>query len=238
MQIDEFVELAKRRRDIHRFKPDPVPNEYIEKMLEAARFAMSGANGQPWEFIVVKNEETKNRIAEAMAEQGKLIAALEASRVKEMRHGAYGDAQDTPSGSELNMAPVFIVICADPRVAQASQLGRLCDRRWVIDENMATTTQIIHLAAAACGLGSRWVTVPQFAEDLLKPILGIPPIIRIFSIAAIGYLAYEPKLAYRRELHEIVHFEKYDMSKYRSHEQVQEFIRHLRQLSLRKHPRQ
>ena len=219
MQIDEFVELAKRRRDIHRFKPDPVPNEYIEKMLEAARFAMSGANGQPWEFIVVKNEETKNRIAEAMAEQGKLIAALEASRVKEMRHGAYGDAQDTPSGSELNMAPVFIVICADPRVAQASQLGRLCDRRWVIDENMATTT-------------------PQFAEDLLKPILGIPPIIRIFSIAAIGYLAYEPKLAYRRELHEIVHFEKYDMSKYRSHEQVQEFIRHLRQLSLRKHPRQ
>lgn len=238
MQIDEFVELTKKRRSIRRFKPDPVPDEYIEKILEAARFAMSGANGQPWEFIVVKDPETKNRLVEAMAEQRKLVAALEASRVKEMRHGAYRDAPNIPSPSGLSMAPVFIVTCADPRVAQASQLGRLCDRRWVIDENMANTTQIIHLAAAACGLASRWVTVPQLSEELIKPILGLPPIIRIFNIAVIGYPAYDPGLTYRRELREIVHYEKYDMSKCRSHEQVQEFIRHLRELSWQRYPRQ
>ena len=117
-----------------------------------------------------------------------------------------------------------------PKLAQTSQLSHLCDRRWVIDENMATVTQVIHLAAAVCGLGSRWVTVPQLAEELMKPMLGISPIIRIFSIAVIGYRAYEPKLVYRRELQEIVHSERYDMSKYRSHERVREFVHYLRRL--------
>jgi len=68
MQIDEFLELTKKRRTIRRFKPDPVPDECIEKMLEAARFAQSGGNAQPWEFIVVKDKETKNRIVELVAE--------------------------------------------------------------------------------------------------------------------------------------------------------------------------
>jgi nitroreductase len=48
MNIEQFLELAKKRRSIRRFKPDPVPDEIIQKILEAARWAMSGANGQPW----------------------------------------------------------------------------------------------------------------------------------------------------------------------------------------------
>ncbi|MBI4334686.1 MAG: nitroreductase family protein [Chloroflexi bacterium] len=47
MEIDAFLDLVRRRRSIRRFKPDPVPEEYIEKILEAGRWAMSGANGQP-----------------------------------------------------------------------------------------------------------------------------------------------------------------------------------------------
>ncbi len=234
MQIDEFVELARKRRSIRRFKPDPVPDEYIEKILEAARWAMSGSNGQPWEFIVVRDEETKNRIAETMVERGKLTTAMEGSRVKEMRHVASSYTQTSASGTEFGSAPVLIVVCADPRTAQVSQLGRLCDRRWVIDENIATASQIIHLAAVACGLGSRWITIAQWTEEVIKPILGIPPIIKIFNIAAIGYPAHEPKLAYRRELREIVHYDRYDMSKHRSHEQVQDFVRYLRELSLQR----
>ena len=53
MNIKDFLELAKKRRSIRHFKPDPVTEEFIEQILEAARWAMSGANGQPWEFIVV-----------------------------------------------------------------------------------------------------------------------------------------------------------------------------------------
>ena len=64
MQIDEFLDLARKRRSIRKFKPAPVPDEYIEKIIEAGRWAMSGANGQPWEFIVVKDKETIKKIVE------------------------------------------------------------------------------------------------------------------------------------------------------------------------------
>ena len=64
MEIDEFLELVTKRRSTRRFSPDPVPDEFIEKMIEAARWAQSGANGQPWEFIVVKDKAIKDQIVD------------------------------------------------------------------------------------------------------------------------------------------------------------------------------
>ena len=64
MKIDELLDLLRTRRSTRKFKPDPIPDEYIEKIIEAARWAPSGANGQPWEFIVIKDQQTKTRIAE------------------------------------------------------------------------------------------------------------------------------------------------------------------------------
>ena len=69
MQFDEFVKLVRRRRSVRKFKPDPIPEEYIKEVLEAARWAMSGANGQPWEFIVVKDQATKDKMAEQYEEE-------------------------------------------------------------------------------------------------------------------------------------------------------------------------
>ncbi len=228
MNIKEFLELAKKRRSIRRFKPDPVSDEYIDQILEAARWAMSGANGQPWEFIVVKDKKIKEKLSEAGSEAEKQVAALESSRTPEMRQPWYRDLPRIVPRSRFSEAPAIIMICGDPRTAQASVLNRVSDRRWVVDENMAAATQVIHLAAAACGLGSQWATVDRYFEELIKPILGVPPILRIFSMVPLGYPAYESKPPNRRELDEIIHYDKYDMKKYRSHETVQEFIRALR----------
>jgi 5,6-dimethylbenzimidazole synthase len=236
MKIDEFLELARRRRSIRRFKPDPIPDEYIERILEAARWAMSGANGQPWEFIVVRDKEIKRKLAEAGGESEKAVAALESSRIPEMRQPWYRDLPHTIPKSRFSDAPVILVVCGDPRTTQATALNRLCDRRWVLDENIANTTMMIHLAAAACGLGSQWVTVDRFYEELMKPILAVPPIMRIYNLVPVGFPDYKPTVPYRRELREIVHHEQYDMSKYRSHEAIQEFIRNLREKSKPSYP--
>ncbi|MBI2849321.1 MAG: nitroreductase family protein [Chloroflexi bacterium] len=236
MQIDEFLELVRRRRSIRRFKPDPIPDESLEKILEAGRWAMSGANGQPWEFVVVRDRDTKKRIAEALHEEAKLAAAIEASRVVEMRQPQFRDLAEGLRQHSWTDAPVVVLLCADPRTAQASVLSRLFDDRWVVTENMSNVAQIIHLAAAACGLGSQWVTVARLPEEIIKPILGIPPILRIFSLIPIGYPAYKPAPAYRRELQEITHRGGYDMSKFRSHEDVQSFILGLREHSKTGYP--
>jgi len=236
MHIDQFLELARARRSIRQFKPDAVADEHIGKILEAARWAMSGANGQPWEFIVVKDKKIMRKLFEAGSESEKQTAALETSRTNEMRQPWYRNLPDSIPPSRFSPAPVIIAVLGDPRTAQASVLNRLCDRRWVVDENIAATTQIIHLAVAACGLSSQWVTVDRYFEELMRPILRVPPILRIFSLVPIGYPAMEPKKPYRRDLEEIVHYNTYDMTKYRSHEAVQEFIINLRQHSKRAYP--
>ena len=58
MTYDEFLALVKARHTCRGFKAEPIPDDAIEKILEAARWAMSGANSQPWEFVVVRKPET------------------------------------------------------------------------------------------------------------------------------------------------------------------------------------
>ena len=65
MKYENFLELLKYRRSIRKFRPDPIPDEYVTRILDAAHYAMSGANSQPWEFIVVKHPEVKEGIYQA-----------------------------------------------------------------------------------------------------------------------------------------------------------------------------
>ena len=64
MDYDSLLELVKERRSIRRFKPDPIPDNFIDKIIEVARHAPSGFNMQPWEFVVVKKPELREKIVE------------------------------------------------------------------------------------------------------------------------------------------------------------------------------
>ncbi len=233
MNIDEFLELVRKRRTIRRFSPDPIPDGCIEKIIEASRWAQSGANAQPWEFIVVKDKQTIHKIADIYAEQQKQTWIIERTRIRELRHRAHIDGPPVgPPG--LRDAPVLIIICGDPRAVQATVLiTHFLHNEGGPDahflKNIANATQILTLAAAACGLSSQWVSVNTVTEARLKPLLDVPHEIAIHTIVPIGYPAYEPAPAYRRELKEIVHFEKYDRSKFRSGEDIYEFLLALRQ---------
>jgi nitroreductase len=68
MKYDDLMDLFKNRRSLRKFKADPVPDEYVDKIIEAARFAPSGFNTQPWEFVVIKNRGLKNKIVQAIDE--------------------------------------------------------------------------------------------------------------------------------------------------------------------------
>ncbi len=232
MQSNDFFEVVRRRRSIRRFKPDPVPDEYIKKILEAARWAQSGANAQPWEFIVVKDKETKYKIADFILEHLKRVWDIEKTRVKELRHPQMLEAPSRPPA--FKDAPVFIIVCGDPRTFQATVLAS----NFMPSEGgsmghflkgMGNTTQIMHLAAAALGLGSQWVSINVTTEVHLKALLDVPEELTIPTIVPIGYPAYEPVPPYRRDFEEIIHFEKYDRSKYRSGDDIYNYIKNLRQ---------
>ena len=230
MQIDKFLELVRNRRSIRRFKPAPFPDEYVEKILEAGRWAMSGANAQPWEFIVIKDRETKTKIVDAWFEPRREAYTIEQTRIEELRHPQLLHFPVSPGFKD---APVLIVVTGDNRTYQATVLSTNFIRietgpASIYLKNIANACQNMHLAAAALGLGSQWISVDHVWESSLKAILDVPAVLDIHAIVAIGYPAYEPAPPYRRELEEIVHFEKYDRSKYRSGEDIIRFLYDLR----------
>ena len=55
--MDSFWDVVKNRRSVRKFKPDPVPDEHIHKILDAARMAPTSGNQQPWKFLVIKEKE-------------------------------------------------------------------------------------------------------------------------------------------------------------------------------------
>jgi len=65
----DFYEVIRTRRSIRSYKSDPIPDEVLMRVLEAARIAPSGSNRQPWKFIIVKSEELKKKIAAACHNQ-------------------------------------------------------------------------------------------------------------------------------------------------------------------------
>ena len=72
-EYDCLLDLVKKRRTIRQFKSDPIPDEYITKIIDVARWAPSGFHTQPWEFVVIKKPEIKNKIIAALDQHGPAI---------------------------------------------------------------------------------------------------------------------------------------------------------------------
>lgn len=229
MEFDDFLTLVKTRTSVREFKTDPIPDESVEKIIEAGRWAMSGANGQPWEFVVVKDKNTLKEIAEIYTRTARSAwMTYELTRIEEIRQPAVlRDIAGNPPG--LKDAPVNIVILGDLRVVQASVLGAAYfTGSTVVMMGLANACQIMHLAAASLGLGSQWVSVCPPFEGEIRSLLGIPETFTIQMFMPLGYPAGKPRPSYRRKLSEIVHNEKYDMSKFRSDQDVVDYVIKLR----------
>lgn len=136
MEYDTLLQLMKARRTIRKYRPTPLPDDHVEKVIEAARWATSGANAQPWEFVVVKSEETKEEMVRILQQTSESIR---------------GDGIRVPRQKFLLQAPVVIVVCGDPRLREAYPLGEV--REELFTSSLAAAIQNMHLAATALGLG-------------------------------------------------------------------------------------
>lgn len=232
MNYEEFLKLVHERRNIRKYKSDPVADEDILKIIECARWAQSGGNGQPWEFIIVKDQVTKERIVEIEHAYHEMVWQIERTRVREIRHLAYLDGPPTGLPG-FRDAPVIIVVLGDRRTAQASILATHFlhneggpDAHFL--KNMANATQIMQLAAASLGLASMWLSVNEISEGPLRKLLDIPEELAIHTLVPVGYAAIEPKPVYRRGLEEIIHYEKYDRTRFRTGGDIYQFLVALR----------
>ncbi|MGI0070123.1 MAG: nitroreductase family protein [Nitrosopumilaceae archaeon] len=208
--LEHFFNVLKRRRSIRRIKDSSIPEEYIARIIAAASLAPSASNSQPWEFIVIKDHETKKKIADIIHIDQEICKSK--------------DFFPHPSPDYMIKAPYAIVVCVDPRLKQAYP-GTMIDSEEVFTSSYAAAIENMLLAAAALGLTTVWVSSSPVRDNLLKKLLEIPDPIQSRAIIPVGYPEVKPRQKYERPLNELIHFNKYDMAKYRNNEQITEFMR-------------
>ncbi len=218
MNIDALQQLVERRRSTRGYDEGrEVSDEIVRKILDCARWAPSGGNGQPWEFVVVRDPAIRHKIADYYIKQ------MEQKR--EMDLAVRGTAKMTGDG--FRHAPVHIIVLGDPRVKEAYPIRTKLEKAEShFITGLANATLLVHLAATALGLASQYVSDANspYLETMIKVLLGIPEPLRIYHLIPIGYGRGNPSAPPRRSLDEIMHLERYDRSKFRSDDQLAGFI--------------
>lgn len=181
-----ILETIRERRSIRRYLEKPVPREVIEKILDAARWAPSAHNRQPWRFAIIENAETKHALASAMGQR--LRADLE-------RDGAAQEMIEKEiarSYQRLTNAPVLIVVCMTIRDMDVYQDTRRKKAEFLMaTQSAAMATQNLLLAAHALGLGACWMCAPLFAADTVREVLKLDADWEPQALITLGYGAEE-----------------------------------------------
>ncbi len=146
----QFAELVRWRRDVRRFRSDPVEPHLVERLLALAACAPSVGLSQPWRFVLVETPERRRAISEnfATANQAALAGYAGERQARYARLKLEGLAQ----------APVHLVVCADEATDVGHGLGRQTMPE-TIRYSVVAAIQTLWLAARAEGLGVGWVSI-------------------------------------------------------------------------------
>ena len=241
MTYDDLLELVQKRRSIRRFKSDPIPEKLITKIIDVARWAPSGFNMQPWEFVVVQKAKLRAKIVEFIAPYWEQSVAMEAVRPE--AQGRTWQLQGmTNEPGDYSFAPVYIILCGDPRLQAGLPMGVQNDRnrrRIIYLSSLANTFLYMHLAATTLGLASQWVSAVQvpYTACLIKDLLNIPASMEIYDMMVLGYPAISPPGKLMREPENMTHWEQMEDDHVRNDEQVLDFIRKARSWTMGTHRR-
>jgi nitroreductase len=178
----DVMEAIKGRRSIRKYKPDPVPEEALHKVLEAVKWAPSWANTQCWEVIAVQDPKVKSELANALP-------------------------KGNPALSSMTDAPLILILCGRKGISGYYK-GQPSTVKgdWLMFD-MGIAMQNLCLAAYALGLGT--VVIGRFDHKKVGEILETPQNVEVVAMTPLGYPAIEGSAPKRKEFSEFIFYEKY-----------------------------
>ncbi len=186
-----LYEAMRTTRAVRRMRPDPIPDDVLRRVLEAATFAPSGGNRQAFRILVVRDPALKRELGQRhaarwipYAARGREAAAPlpEAARNRTLKALAAGDYL----AEHVHELPALLIVCFDPRglLITDAQLGR---PSVVGGASIYPAVQNVLLACRAEGLGCVLTTLLCASEPELRPLLGLPEPWAIAAFIPIGY---------------------------------------------------
>ena len=186
-----LYEAMSTTRAVRRLRTDPIPEDVLRRVIEAANWAPTGGNAQPWRVIAVTDPAKRRRLQElyigpwedyAKVRRAQLGAAPEDLRVRQERMIAAADHL----ARNFHLAPVILVFCFNPKLMAITDLQ--LDRPSVVGGgSVYPAVQNALLACRAEGLGCTLTTLLCFCESAVKELLGIPAEWGTCAFIPIGY---------------------------------------------------
>jgi coenzyme F420-0:L-glutamate ligase / coenzyme F420-1:gamma-L-glutamate ligase len=198
--MSSVIDAVKQRRSIRKFQSRPVSLETLREILDAARFAPSAHNAQPWRFVVLTETVAKVSLAEAMADAWQ--RDLERDGVAEKNRLKLAKA----SVKRIRNIPVLVLSCLTLNdMKQFPDKERRKGERDLAVQSLAAAMQNMLLAVHAKGLGACWLCSPIFCRDSVKEAMKLPSDVEPQALIAIGYPAETREPPKRKSL-EIIAF--------------------------------
>ena len=210
---DSFREVISTTRSIRRIKPDPVPEDMLNRVLEAALWAPSGGNRQPWRMVVVRDTELKRALGGIYAREWAAYVDFNMNNVRDADESvrsrvAAGLAVGTRLAENLHEVPVVVLFVHDPSMLYVTDdnLGRT---PVVGGASLYPAVQNLLLAARAEGLGGVLTTLISRSEPAVQELLGIPRNWGVHAMVPLGWPQGSHGPLTRQPLAKMVHFDRW-----------------------------
>ena len=210
------LKVIQDRRSIREYTDEPVSDQDLDMILEAARQAPSGENAQPWRYVIVKDPETRKKMG-AIAGGGsgrRFTAEFVTKKMQERFTGLQDEAKKRAAFEKLTSgqvstfladAPIDIVVCGKKDV-------------WDLPYDTSAAIENMLLMVTALGLGACWVIAPCIDirdEQRIKILLGLPEELKAVSIISVGHPTRPHKPRPRLPIHELVFRERWGEAYYK-----------------------
>lgn len=215
------LEAIHSARALRRFKPDPIADEVITKLLDAAIRAPSGSNAQNWIFVVVRDAVVKQRLGEIYQRASRVLLAEYGERVRpdhlEERQFELMRKSAGYLFEHLAEAPALIVLGL-MLTAKGSRFSPLAHeqeaaRHWrTSGASIYPAVQNIILTCRALGLGTVLTTIHTYFEDEVKEVLELPADAHTYAVMPIGYPRDKFGPVRRRPLAEVAFLDRWGNS--------------------------
>ncbi|MEM7533448.1 MAG: nitroreductase family protein [Chloroflexota bacterium] len=185
-QTDNFWSLIHNRRSIRRYQPRPVERALIEQLLNAATWAPSAHNRQPWRFCVVMEDATKHRLSQNMGDRWRRDLTADGA------DPAFIERRVRISHARITGAGALIVAAMTMSDMDTYPDDKRDFAEWTMAvQSVALACQNLLLAAHHHGLGACWMCAPLFVPDLVRDVLDLPAEWHPQALITVGYPAEE-----------------------------------------------
>jgi F420 biosynthesis protein FbiB-like protein len=183
------LEWMRTRHSTRRFLPRVVEPDVIRKVLQAATWAPSAHHRQPWRFVVLSTQESRQSFANTMSIDFRRDLLSDGISTEQV------ESQVERSRQRIIDAPAAILLCLDSSVGDVySDARRLQAETMMGVQGVAMAGENLLLAAHSFGLGGVWICAPLFAQETVRQALSLPESWQPQGLVLLGYPARIPEL--------------------------------------------